>query len=100
MLCLVIRQKLPTWQNLPLPPFQAKGHNCVWTLFLQHRRLFVVGSETDAALTMLKAAPPPRCGTPNDSGFGSEEDKMSKIVLTRKAAKLMMLCELEGFKAH
>ena len=35
---------------------------------------------------------------PNDSGFGSEEEKMSRIVLSPKAAKLMKLCELEGYK--
>ena len=35
---------------------------------------------------------------PNDSGFGSEEEKMSRIALSPKAAKLMKLCELEGYK--
>jgi hypothetical protein len=35
---------------------------------------------------------------PNDSGSGSEEQKMSKITLSYKAAKLMKLCDLEGYK--
>jgi hypothetical protein len=34
---------------------------------------------------------------PNASDAGSEEDKMSTIVLSAKAAKLMKLCEVEGF---
>jgi hypothetical protein len=34
----------------------------------------------------------------NDSGSGSEEEKMSRIVLSHKAAKLMKLCDLEGYK--
>jgi hypothetical protein len=35
---------------------------------------------------------------PNDSGSGSEEENMSNIALSHKAAKLMKLCELEGYK--
>jgi hypothetical protein len=35
---------------------------------------------------------------PNDSGSGSEEEKMSRITLSYKAAKLMKLCDLEGYK--
>jgi hypothetical protein len=35
---------------------------------------------------------------PNDSGSGSEEEKMSRIALSHKAAKLMKLCDLEGYK--
>jgi hypothetical protein len=35
---------------------------------------------------------------PNESGSGSEEEKMSRIALSPKAAKLMKLCELEGYK--
>jgi hypothetical protein len=35
---------------------------------------------------------------PNDSGSGSEEEKMSTIALSHKAAKLMKLCDLEGYK--
>ena len=34
---------------------------------------------------------------PNDSGSGSEEEKMSTIALSHKAAKLMKLCDLEGY---
>jgi hypothetical protein len=34
----------------------------------------------------------------NDSGSGSEEEKMSRIALSHKAAKLMKLCDLEGYK--
>jgi hypothetical protein len=35
---------------------------------------------------------------PNVSGSGSEEEKMSRITLSFKAAKLMKLCDLEGYK--
>ena len=35
---------------------------------------------------------------PNDSGSGSEEEKMSTIALSHKAAKLMKLCDLEGYR--
>jgi hypothetical protein len=35
---------------------------------------------------------------PIGSGSGSEEENMSPIVLCNKAAKLMKLCELEGYK--
>jgi hypothetical protein len=35
---------------------------------------------------------------PNDSDSGSEEEKMSRIALSHKAAKLMKLCDLEGYK--
>ena len=35
---------------------------------------------------------------PNDSDSGSEEENMSRIDLSPKAAKLMKLCELEGYK--
>src|SRR5215469_10620519 len=35
---------------------------------------------------------------PNNSGLGSEEENMSTIALSPKAAKLMKLCELEGYK--
>ena len=35
---------------------------------------------------------------PNDSGSGSEEENMSRIALSHKAAKLMKLCDLEGYK--
>ena len=35
---------------------------------------------------------------PNNSGSGSEEEKMSRIALSHKAAKLMKLCDLEGYK--
>jgi hypothetical protein len=31
-------------------------------------------------------------------GSGSEDEKMSTIALTYKAAKLMKLCDLEGYK--
>jgi hypothetical protein len=34
----------------------------------------------------------------NDSGSGSEEENMSNIALSHKAAKLMKLCDLEGYK--
>ena len=33
----------------------------------------------------------------NGSGARSEEEKMSTIALSNKAAKLMKLCEVEGF---
>jgi hypothetical protein len=46
---------------------------------------------------MLEAAPS-RYPAPEWSGSGSEEDEMSTIVLTHKAAKLMKLCDLEGYK--
>jgi hypothetical protein len=46
---------------------------------------------------MLEAAPP-RYPAPEWSGSGTEEKEMSTIVLTHKAAKLMKLCDLEGFK--
>jgi hypothetical protein len=46
---------------------------------------------------MLEAAPP-RYPAPEWSGSGSEEEDMSTIVLTQKAAKLMKLCDLEGYK--
>jgi hypothetical protein len=36
---------------------------------------------------------------PNDSGAGSEEEKMSTIVLSNKGAKLMKLCQAEGFES-
>jgi hypothetical protein len=36
---------------------------------------------------------------PNASDAGSEEEKMSTIALSNKAAKLMKLCEAEGFKS-
>src|SRR5688572_1681843 len=35
---------------------------------------------------------------PNSSGSGSEEKEMSTVVLTNKAAKLMKLCDIEGFE--
>jgi hypothetical protein len=35
---------------------------------------------------------------PNGSGAGSEEENMSTIALSNKAAKLMTLCDAEGFK--
>jgi hypothetical protein len=35
---------------------------------------------------------------PNDSDAGSKEENMSRIVLSPRAAKLMKLCELEGYK--
>jgi hypothetical protein len=35
---------------------------------------------------------------PNDSDSGSEEENMSTIALSHKAAKLMRLCDLEGYK--
>src|SRR3954470_12671978 len=35
---------------------------------------------------------------PNGSGVGSEEKKMFTIALSQKAAKLMTLCDLEGFE--
>jgi hypothetical protein len=35
---------------------------------------------------------------PNSSGFGSEEENMPQVALSHKAAKLMKLCDLEGFK--
>jgi hypothetical protein len=35
---------------------------------------------------------------PNGSVAGSEEEAMPRIVLTQKAAKLMKLCDLEGYK--
>jgi len=35
---------------------------------------------------------------PNDSDSGSEEENMSTIALSHKAAKLMKLCDLEGYK--
>jgi hypothetical protein len=38
-----------------------------------------------------------RC--PNDSDSGSEEENMTRIALSHKAAKLMTLCEREGFKS-
>jgi hypothetical protein len=34
---------------------------------------------------------------PNDSDSGSEEENMSRIVLSPRAAKLMKLCE-QGYK--
>ena len=34
----------------------------------------------------------------NDAGSGSEEEKMSRIALSHKAAKLMKLCDLEGYR--
>ena len=46
---------------------------------------------------MLEAAPP-RYPAPEWFGAGSEEKKMSTIVLSRKAAKLMKLCDVEGFE--
>ena len=46
---------------------------------------------------MLEAAPP-RYPAPEWFGLGSEEKKMSTIALSRKAAKLMKLCDLEGLK--
>jgi formate dehydrogenase maturation protein FdhE len=45
---------------------------------------------------MLEAAPP-RYPAPEWSRAGSEEKKMSIIVLSHKAVKLMTLCDLEGF---
>lgn len=36
---------------------------------------------------------------PNSSDARSEEEKMSTIALSNKAAKLMVLCEVEGFKS-
>jgi hypothetical protein len=39
----------------------------------------------------------PRDSASDDSGSGSEEEKMS-IALSHKAAKLMKLCALEGYK--
>ena len=36
---------------------------------------------------------------PNNSDARTEEEKVSTIALSNKAAKLMMLCELEGFKS-
>src|SRR5437879_2394440 len=35
---------------------------------------------------------------PNGSGSGSEEKQMSRIALSHEIAKLMKLCDLEGFK--
>jgi hypothetical protein len=35
---------------------------------------------------------------PNESGSGSEEENMSNIALSHKAAKLMKLCDLEGYR--
>src|SRR6266853_2702521 len=35
----------------------------------------------------------------NGSGSGSVEEEMSAIVLSNKAAKLMKLCEVEGFNS-
>ena len=35
---------------------------------------------------------------PSGSGARSEEEAMSTIVLSNKAAKLMRLCEIEGFR--
>jgi hypothetical protein len=35
----------------------------------------------------------------NGSGSGSEEEKMSTIALTNKTAKLMTLCDAEGFQS-
>src|SRR5437016_12953811 len=35
---------------------------------------------------------------PNESGSGSEEENMSRIALSHKAAKLMKLCDLKGYK--
>src|SRR5262245_60389182 len=38
-----------------------------------------------------------RSGARNGSGLGSEEEKMS-IALSTKGAKLMKLCDIEGFE--
>src|SRR5436309_61645 len=46
---------------------------------------------------MLVAAPP-RYPAPEWFGLRSEEEKMSTIALSHKAAKLMKLCCLEGYK--
>jgi len=36
---------------------------------------------------------------PNSSDARTEEEKVSTIALSNKAAKLMVLCDLEGFKS-
>jgi DsbC/DsbD-like thiol-disulfide interchange protein len=46
---------------------------------------------------MLVAAPP-RYPAPEWFGLRGEEEKMSTIALSHKAAKLMKLCDLEGYK--
>src|SRR5437763_1244731 len=43
-------------------------------------------------------AVPPRYPAPEWFGLRSEEEKMSTIALSHKAAKLMKLCDLEGYK--
>jgi hypothetical protein len=48
---------------------------------------------------MLVAAPP-RYPAPEWFGLRSEEEKMSTIALSHKAAKLMRLCDLEGYKVQ
>jgi hypothetical protein len=37
---------------------------------------------------------------PNGSDAGSEEEKMSTIALTKKAVRLLELCEAAGFKTR
>jgi len=37
---------------------------------------------------------------PNVSDAGNEEEKMSRIALSPRAAKLMKLCELEGYSSR
>jgi hypothetical protein len=65
------------------------------------RRPLGVGSETEGilkpALIMLEAGPP-RYPAPEWFGSGSEKEKMSRIALSHKAAKLMKLYDLEGYK--
>jgi hypothetical protein len=35
---------------------------------------------------------------PNGSGSGSEEEEMSRVTLSTRGAKLMKLCDIEGFE--
>ena len=69
-------------------------------IVLSFRHPLGVGSETEgieAALimwTQLRLA----IRHPNGSGSGSVEERMSTIALSNRAAKLMKLCEAEGFE--
>jgi hypothetical protein len=48
---------------------------------------------------LLARRAPPRDPTPEDSDVDSEEEKMSTNALSKKAAKLNKLCEIEGFQS-
>jgi hypothetical protein len=94
---------LPFWQNPTSTEIDKSGAilrqvfgsfiPAKWFADVARRKAFYSCSKDAAQLRLA-------IRRPNESGFGSKEKKMSRIVLSPKTAKLMKLCELEVLQAR